>query len=122
MAGTSTVSRAVLAAGAAGSLLLMFSAGRNQPSVILMGLFTLWVASPFVALALAESCAHRWLAISPRLLHGVMLLVGLGSLAVYGANAVRPFSPRAAAVFLMAPAATWVLGALVLAIGRRRTP
>lgn len=29
--------------GSLGSLLLMFNAGRNNPSVILMALFTIWV-------------------------------------------------------------------------------
>ena len=39
--------------GALGSLLLMFSAGRNNPSVILMAL-TIWVLSPFAGLFVAS--------------------------------------------------------------------
>ena len=42
--------RVALMAGAAGSLALMFYAGRRQPSAILIALFTGWVASPFMGL------------------------------------------------------------------------
>ena len=40
--------------GAVGSLGLMLHAGRRQKSLILIGLFTVWELSPFVALV----CAH----------------------------------------------------------------
>lgn len=113
--------RAVLAAGALGSLAMMFYAGRQQPSWILMALFTIWVASPFAGLAAAEARARQWSAKSARDLRGAIVVVAVGSLAVYGVNAVRPFSPRAATIFLIVPAATWLLSAIATAVAAVRS-
>lgn len=112
--------RAVLALSATVSLALMFYMGRRQQSVVLIVLFTGWVASPFVALAVVDAWASPWPAAARRVVRRVMLMAGLGSLAVYGLNAVAPFSARPAAIFLIVPAATWVLGVVVLAACARR--
>ena len=100
---------------------MMFYAGRRQPSAILIALFTFWVASPFAALALADLRSTAWQTPARRALYGVMLAVGIGSLAVYGVDAVRPFSPRAAAIFLAVPGATWLLSAIALGLVAMRS-
>jgi hypothetical protein len=55
-----------------------------------------------------------------------MLVVALGSLAIYGYNALRPLTAKAAAIFLVVPLAAWLLIAIVVAIaalmGRRLSP
>jgi len=49
-----------------------------------------------------------------------MIAVGLGSAAIYALNTAVPFSPRAAASFLVVPALTWVLIAVGMAAPPRR--
>lgn len=116
----SWASYAVLALGAAGSLAMMFWTGRHQPSVILIALFTGWVGSPFVGVALAALWPLPWLAARRRRLRGLMIAVGLGSPVIYGVNTFIPFSPRAAAIFLIVPAFTWVLITIGMLVPSRR--
>ncbi len=109
-----------LVAGAAGSLALMFYAGRRQQSAILITLFTGWVASPFMGLLLAD-LGSLWPTSARRALHGLMVAVAVGSLAVYGTNAVRPLSSKGAFLFLVVPAAAWLLTAIVFVAAARQS-
>src|SRR5439155_4923995 len=77
-------------AGAVGSVGLMLRAGHRNPSRILLMLFALWVLSPFMALVLANVVSKRWSALTRVTLHCVMLVLTLGSLAVYGDVAFGP--------------------------------
>jgi len=54
------VSVLVLAAGAAASLALMWRAGRDNPSRLLILMFAAWVLAPFMALSLANVYSKRW--------------------------------------------------------------
>jgi hypothetical protein len=112
--------RVALVGSAAGSLALMFYAGRRQPSAILIALFTMWVASPFAGLLMVDLRSTAWPAPARRVLHGVMLAVAVGSLAVYGTNAVTPLNSKGAFLFLVVPAAAWLLSAIVLVAATRR--
>ncbi len=99
-------------AGAVGSYAFMLRAGHRNKSLLLLGLFTIWVLSPYAALVLAWMKAERWSALTRRALYVVMPVLSLVSLAVYAVAAVRP--PRqAAAVFLLIPAASWLEIAIV---------
>ena len=101
--------------GAAGSLWLMLRAGHNNRSIILLVIvFAGWVLSPFVALTWAHRSSRGWPVLNRSLLHAVMFVVALGSLAVYGINAIRPLSAKGAFIFLVVPAASWLLVAIVL--------
>jgi hypothetical protein len=113
-AGLRTIARVALAAGAAGSIALMLRAGARQRSVVLMLLFSGWVLSPFLALALANLRAPRW---PPRLrtaLHASMIGVSCLCLALYGLHAVRGVM-KAGFVYLVVPAEAWLL--IVVALG-----
>jgi hypothetical protein len=81
-----------------------------------MALFTIWVLSPFVALVLAEVVAKRWSVLARATLHGVMLIVTLGSLAIYGSVALGPPRPKPAFMFLVVPLVSWLLGAIAVGI------
>ena len=109
------IARIVLAIGAAGSLGLMVYAGRHNRSVVLILLFTGWVSSPFVALAILERWANRWRPMLRAAFYGVMFAVALGSLLVYTFDALRP-RPQAAFFYVLVPPAMWVIGGAVLAI------
>ncbi len=103
--------------GAVGSVGLMLRVGQRQRSVILLVLFTIWVLSPFVALiALASMGSTRWPVLTRATLYSVMLIVTLGSLAVYGDVAFGPPRAKPASFFLMVPLISWLLIAVHFAI------
>lgn len=101
--------------GSVGSLGLMLHAGRNAPWLLIV-LFTFWVLSPFIALALASVISKRWSVPTRATLYMVMLVLTAGSLAIYGADALRPPHAQAAFVFVAVPAASWLLIAIVVAV------
>ena len=112
-------------AGAVGSFGLMLHVGRRQRSVILIGLFTVWELSPFVALVCAHMVSKHWPVLTRATLYSVMLVLTLGSLAIYGDVALGPPRPKPAFAFLVVPLVSWLLIAIVLPIaalisGRRR--
>ena len=103
-------------AGAVGSVGLMLHAGRRNNSRILLVLFALWVLSPFVALVLANVVSKRWSVHTRATLYSVMLILTLGSLAIYGDVALGPPRPKTAFVFVVVPPASWLLIAIVVPI------
>jgi hypothetical protein len=103
-------------AGAVGSFGLMLHAGSRQRSLILIGLFTVWELSPFVALVWAHVVSKHWSVLTRATLYSVMLILALGSLAIYGEAALGPPRPKPAFVFLVVPLASWLLIAAVLPI------
>ncbi len=103
-------------AGAVGSVGLMLLVGHRNPSGLLIVLFALWVLSPFMPLVWASVVSRRWSVLTRATLYVVMLLITLGSLAIYGALAFGPLSAKAGFVFLVVPAASWLLIAPVVSI------
>jgi len=103
-------------AGAAGSLGLMLHAGRRNDSRVLLVLFTIWVLSPFVALVFADVVSKRWSVLTRAMLHSVMLVLTLGSLAIYGDVALGPPRAKTAFVFVVVPPASWLLIAMAVPI------
>jgi hypothetical protein len=102
----------VVLAAAVGSVGLMLRAGRHSPR-ILMVLIGTWVLAPYVALVLFDRVSTRWQALTRATLHGVMLVIAVGSLVVYGYDVVHP-QAKAAFVYVAVPLASWVLVALAV--------
>ena len=100
-------------AGAAGSLGLMLRAGQRTPRFLLV-LFVIWVLSPFGALVWANAVSKRWSVLTRATLYSVMLAVTLGSLAVYGDDALGHRRPQAAFVYVAVPPASFLLMAIVV--------
>jgi len=113
--GLRTTARFALAAGAAGSIVLMLRAGSRQRSLLLIFLFTAWVLSPFLGLALANLRASRWPARVRTALHATMIAVPAMCLAIYGMHAARG-AMKAGFVYLVVPAAAWFLIAVALGV------
>jgi hypothetical protein len=103
-------------AGAASSLGLMLYAGRHQNSRTLLLLFAAWVLSPFMAAILADAVSQRWPVLTRATLNVTMLVLTLGSLAIYGDVAFGHPRAKIGFVFLMVPLASWLLLALVVAM------
>ena len=102
--------------GAVGSVGLMLHAGRNNPSRLLLVLFVLWVLSPFIVLVLANMVSKRWSVLTRATLSTVMMVLAVGSLAIYGDVALGPPRPKPAFVFVVVPPASWLLIGIVLPI------
>ena len=98
-------------AGAAGSVGLMLRAGRSSDERLLVILIAGWVLAPFTALVLAHMVSTRWSAPTRATLYCLMLVLTLGSLAIYVGDA---FGPPTTAVYVGVPLASWLLIALVL--------
>jgi hypothetical protein len=103
-------------AGAGGLFGLMLRAGRRSDSRFLLALFAIWVLSPFVALVLANVVSKGWSVLTRSTLHTVMLVLSLGSWAIYGVDALRPPRAKAAFVFVVVPLASWLLIATLVPI------
>jgi hypothetical protein len=103
-------------AGAVSSVGLMLHAGRRNDSRILLVLFAIWVLSPFMALVVANVVSQRWAVLSRATLYSLMLVLTLGSLAIYGDVALGPPRAKTAFVFVVVPPASWLLIALVVPI------
>ena len=101
--------------GALGSVGLMLWVGHRNPSLLLLGLFVIWVLSPFMALLLANMVSKRWSVITRATLYGVMLILTLISLAFYGDIIWRP-RPQPAFMFLVVPFGSWLLMTIVVSI------
>ena len=70
--------------------------------------------SPFVAPAWANLVSMRWPVLTRATLHGVMIVITLVTLAVYGQVVFSTESPRAFA-FVFVPLASWLL--MTIAVG-----
>jgi hypothetical protein len=120
-----TVALLAVMAGAVSSVGLMLRVGYRNPSRLLIALFLVWDLSPFVVLVLADMFSKRWPAITRTTLHAVMIVIALGSVALYGDVVLRP-RPQPAAMFLIVPVASGLLILVVLPIAalisRRRSP
>jgi len=103
-----------VAVGGCGSVGLLFRAGQRGDSRFLLALFAIWVLSPFVALGLASRLSKGWSVLVRATLHGVTLIISVGSLAIY-ANVVS-MSPgsRAAFPFVVVPLGAWLLMTMVV--------
>jgi hypothetical protein len=106
-----------LLVGAVGSVGLTLHAGwRKDSPRVLLALFAIWVLSPFAALVVANIVSKGWPVITRATLYSVMLILTLGSLAIYGDVALGPPRAKTAFVFVVVPPASWLLIAIVVPI------
>ena len=99
----------ILVAGAVGSVTMVLRAGQRSYSRILVALFAIWVVSPFVALVSANVISKRWSILTRVTLDGVMLIITVGALAIYGSMVAAPPSSKLAFPFLIVPLGSWIL-------------
>ena len=92
----------------------------SMPFILLI-FFTVWVLSPFVGFLLFDLAPKRRSVRLPAALHGVMLLLAIVSLAIYGLVALGTPGPKPAAVFLLVPLGSWVVFAIVAVIAGSRS-
>ncbi len=104
--------------GAVGSLYFMFSAGRKQNSIILLGLFTAWVSSPFIGLFISNKISSRWTAPARALIYWLMIILTISSLVAYSGAFNTP-ETKNAFIFLIFPLISWFLIVTICLIARK---
>ena len=102
-----TIALVVVMVGAVGSLDLMLSAGRHNPSILLVALFVTWVLSPFIALAIANLISKRWSITARVTLYIMTIVLTFGSLVLYGGALAIGTKP--AFKYLLVPLLSWIL-------------
>ena len=113
------MARVAVVVGAAGSVGIMLRVGHRGGSAIpaiLVVLFTGWVLSPFAALVLVDIVSKRWSVLAKATLYSVMVIVTLGSLAIYADVVLSPPRPKPAFMFLVVPLGSWLLMMIVFPI------
>jgi len=111
-----TVALIALVVGATGSLVFMFRQGQSTPRFLLV-LFTLWVLSPFAGLLWANIVSKRWSIPTQGTLYCVMLIVALGSLAIYSKLIdVKPAGSGNAFLYVAVPPVSLLFIAIVVPI------
>ena len=104
--------------GAVGSLYFMFSASRKQNSLILLGLFTAWVLSPFIGMFISIKFSKRWTVTTRSLLYWLIIVLTIGSLVAYSGAFNIP-QKRNAFIFLIVPLISWILLIVTVLAARR---
>jgi len=99
----------------------MMRAGSRQRSSLLIVLFTGWVLSPFLALAVANVRGRQWQPFTRVALYGAMLGVSCISLSVYALHALAG-GMKAGFIYLVVPAACWLLILMSLATAALLSP
>jgi peptidoglycan/LPS O-acetylase OafA/YrhL len=107
-------------AGAAVSLGLMFWTGHRNSSLLLILLFTFWVASPFAAMVFVLRRSRRWPPARQTVICKQIPIISLGSALVYAALNLRHIS-KPAGPFLAVPVASWLVLALCIRISASST-
>ena len=102
-------------AGATASLCLTLYLGRRNESIILLGLFSIWVLSPFLGLLLGIVVSKRWSELTRVMLYYLMLFLAFGSLIIYVGVALNP-PAKLAFPFLVVPLGSWLLMAFAIPI------
>jgi len=104
-------------AGAAVSLGLMFWTGHRNSSLLLILLFTFWVASPFAAMVFVLRRSRRWPPVRQNLICNQVQIISLGSTFIYLAVVNIRHLSKPAGPFLAVPVASWLLLALWVWMG-----
>jgi hypothetical protein len=113
-----TVAMILLAIGAIGALFFMFKAGSNQKSIILTGVFTVWVLSPFVGLFIANHVTSIWTVITRQLLYWLMTGLTIVSLIAYSGLETLP-NEKSAFIYLAFPFVSWFVILPIFLIARK---
>ncbi|MBL7846076.1 MAG: hypothetical protein JNL40_01310 [Cyclobacteriaceae bacterium] len=107
--------------GATLSLWLMFRAGQRNESTLLMTMFTIWVALPFICLVLVEMRSSSWTPVARLVLYATMETIAVISVIAYSGILNTP-DMKNAFMFLVVPAFSLAIIAVVFLVGSRMQP
>jgi hypothetical protein len=105
---------------ALGSLACTLYAGQHNRSVLLVGMFAVWVVAPFAGLLMFLRSTYRK---SPQAGSPIPLfstILSMAAMTILAVFTLHPQSHNAAAPFLMVPAWLWLAIALMSLSARRK--
>ena len=105
----------LLVAGACVSLFFVLRSGRNNNSLILVGLFVAWVLSPFIALLAANMRFRNRPISSRRVIYILIIVISLLAPLCYS-GVLSPSGAKPAGVFLIIPFISWIAMAITILI------
>ena len=108
----------VALAGVIGSIYFLFNAGSKQSSVVLLGLFTGWILSPFIGLFIFTKISNRWSISARSLFYGLMIILPIVSVIAYS-GAFNTSKTKNAFIFLIVPLISWFLIVTVFLVARK---
>jgi len=114
-----TIAMIILLIGSIGSLYFMFIAGSNQKSIILIGLFTSWVISPFVGLFFASRFTKVYTEKTHSWFYSTMIVLNIVSLIVYS-GILATSQTKPAFNFLVVPFLSWLVILIIIFIAKRQ--
>ena len=104
-----SASRAAALIGAVGAVGITLYAGRNNNLPLLMILMAGWVFAPFFGYALATKFSARWSPAIRAALDVAIVIIAIGSLAIYSYDAFGPSHAKRATPYVAVPIASWLL-------------
>lgn len=106
------------------SICLFLRAGQRTPRLLLLAM-AFWVISPFAILVWLNLVSKPWPILTRAAVYCATLVITLGTLAVYGDDAVGHRKAQAAFVYVIVPPASWLLMAATIPVAalivRRRS-
>ena len=94
---------------------LMLYAGRRNTHLLITILFIGWVLGPYLALVLADCFSKTWTIPARAAVYWLMIVVTLGSLAIYINDVLDPPKAKGAFVYVAVPIASGILIVIVVA-------
>jgi hypothetical protein len=93
---------------ALGSLACTLFAGHHNRSILLVGMFAVWVVAPSVGVLGVLRVAERGSTQAATIVQTMAFILSCAALVLYAAFALHPLAHNAAAPFLLVPACSWV--------------
>lgn len=94
--------------------------GRNSGQYLLMVLFAIWVAAPFVLLEWAHRASPTWPPPTKTTLDVVTVLVTVATIALYTYRALRPPRTTGAFIFTITPPVSIILATATIGVAALR--
>ena len=101
------IARIVVVLSALGSLACTLYAGQHNRSVLLVGMFAVWVVAPFAGLLVVLPRWERALSQPATLLLANAMVLSITEFFIYAMYALHPRGNNAAAPFLLGPVFSW---------------
>lgn len=103
-----SAARIVVILCALGSLAFTLYAGHHNRSILLVGMFAVWVVAPSVGVLGVLRVAERGSSHAATIVSAMAFILSCAALVLYGAFALHPLVHNAAAPFLLVPVCLWV--------------
>jgi hypothetical protein len=103
-----SAARLVVILCALGSLAFTLFAGHHNRSILLVGMFAVWVVAPSVGILGVLRVAERRSTQAETIVQAMAFILSCAALVLYAAFALHPLAHNAAAPFLLVPVFLWV--------------